>query len=1142
MSNKRTRGEISQVHQTDEVEFVAEVEEDEDEPLGKMLRNISNDSDDESGSQLSQGESSQIQHEIDSEKEAEIGIIEEISLINFMSHQNTHLKLGPKQNFITGPNGAGKSSILIGLMTALGARTGFTGRGSKLGDMVRNAPDAHAAIITVKLRNRGDDAFMPEIYGRSIIVVKKIPKDGATSLKIKNEAGQPTQHMTSARLNEILEHFNIQINNPCAILLQETSKEFLAKSTPKQKYDFWLKATQLSDIRNNLQKIQENLTKAEEQLSRKKQLLPQMKDHLDRCREAYESLNLVVQLEEQRRALRHRAAWAAYAEKQRKHAALLEKKQKVDHGKAQKEGELAELQTEREQLVEVFNGFESQLGEILGQLEAHAKEKRQFDSHVRELSLQLQGHQNRVATIAEGRKRLLLRAERLRSAIEKEHQDQSQSYIQEIQNIEQQMAQLEQQRAEMNQLLRPKSEALQQHRALVDGAEQEKRDVVHQLRNAQRTRDEAVRALSAFQQDHSNQISAFSNMRFLDTVRHRAGEFQRPPIGPLGAHITIRQGEERWSLALENVLGAAARSFIVFSYEDEKLLRRIHADVKRQSGERMPPLSVFVSKYRDTPYHLPPSKLPSDHLLTVAKAASIDDPNVFNILIDHVSIERIVLIDTYEDAKTQMWTTDSNRANIKEVLLPDTSKISFRAGSRNTFPPNAPRSTSLKANPSARIEYLQQRISDTDELIRSLQARQREIEHRIGELDQTNRQMARALQQEEGGLRKVDQDLKRLHEDRRYQQTQLDKAGQKVTEKSQQQEQLEHLQQQVEELDEQHQATQLEMAGVEEQIEKVRETSNFSHTHSELVERSNGLKGDLGTAEGNINVIDQKINRAQLFIAKLTDHLQKVLIPSYRAAEDALAEYQTAAEAEGGERPDDLDALPPFEELQNQIELLTNKITEEQQDSRSPTEITNEYLSAEKKYQEALQQSFQLQKFLDLTDKSLKGRVMLWMNLRRSIVKRTANIFNSSLSNRGHQGNIAFNHETEELNVEVTISRGVEAAKSKKNAASVAQSTRSLSGGERSFSTVSLLLALWDEMSVPFRAMDEFDVFMDGPNRRIAISLLQSAAFNSPNRQFIFITPHDTTVIERNANVKIHILEPPRDTTQITLGFASAQH
>lgn len=49
---------------------------------------------------------------------------------------------------------------------------------------------------------------------------------------------------------------------------------------------------------------------------------------------------------------------------------------------------------------------------------------------------------------------------------------------------------------------------------------------------------------------------------------------------------------------------------------------------------------------------------------------------------------------------------------------------------------------------------------------------------------------------------------------------------------------------------------------------------------------------------------------------------------------------------------------------------------------------------------------------------------------------------------------------------------------------------KTMSGGERSFTTVSLLLAMWDLSSSPMRCLDEWDVFLDSANRSVAARML----------------------------------------------------
>jgi len=143
-------------------------------------------------------------------------------------------------------------------------------------------------------------------------------------------------------------------------------------------------------------------------------------------------------------------------------------------------------------------------------------------------------------------------------------------------------------------------------------------------------------------------------------------------------------------------------------------------------------------------------------------------------------------------------------------------------------------------------------------------------------------------------------------------------------------------------------------------------------------------------------------------------------------------------------------------------------------------------------------------------------------------------LFNAYLSQKGYSGKINFDHENKKLDISVQLDK-----LRPTNQQHQAHDTKALSGGERSYSTVALLLALWEAMESPFRAMDEFDVFMDSVNRQISINLLIESARDNSHRQFIFITPHDYSSIKLGPDIRILKMHPP-ERGQSSLGFSQA--
>jgi len=158
-------------------------------------------------------------------------------------------------------------------------------------------------------------------------------------------------------------------------------------------------------------------------------------------------------------------------------------------------------------------------------------------------------------------------------------------------------------------------------------------------------------------------------------------------------------------------------------------------------------------------------------------------------------------------------------------------------------------------------------------------------------------------------------------------------------------------------------------------------------------------------------------------------------------------------------------------------------------------------------------------------DTCSKKRKEFWGGCIRKISKRASINFNAYLSQKGYSGKLNFDHENQKLNIEVQVDSRQQ---------NVITDTKSLSGGERSFSTVALLISLWFQMDTPFLSMDEFDVFMDSVNRKISIGILIEFAKQTRTKQFLFITPQSTDqiTIDHTFMKVFKMREPARGNTQ----------
>ncbi|XP_011666300.1 structural maintenance of chromosomes protein 6 isoform X1 [Strongylocentrotus purpuratus] len=246
------------------------------------------------------------------EREAECGIIEKISVKNFMCHGRLDCNFGPNVNFVVGRNGSGKSAILTAIVVGLGGKAIATSRCNSVKNFIKAGKKD--AEVCIKLRNRGTNAYKPDMYGPSITVKRRILREGGNSYRIMSDKGEVIS-TNEDELSHIMDHFNIQIDNPVSIMNQETSKNFLLKQNAKDNYEFFLKATRLDQVSIDYREIMKSMGLTEEKVDAQSEKLPALGNEVLEIEQKFKAC--LHDLTNNRQKLLNQSAWAQVAELER---------------------------------------------------------------------------------------------------------------------------------------------------------------------------------------------------------------------------------------------------------------------------------------------------------------------------------------------------------------------------------------------------------------------------------------------------------------------------------------------------------------------------------------------------------------------------------------------------------------------------------------------------------------------------------------------------------------------------------------------------------------------------------------------------------------------------------------------------------
>lgn len=624
--------------------------------------------------------------------------------------------------------------------------------------------------------------------------------------------------------------------------------------------------------------------------------------------------------------------------------------------------------------------------------------------------------------------------------------------------------------------------------------------------------------------------------RFLPAIMSKIAKtngFHGRVIGPIGAHVklTSEAAQTGCAMAVERIIGNKLAHFLVQDSHDLAMLK----DLIRSTcygpdawAAKAMDVSTCYKSGGITRYNVDPMP---EGAVSIMSCLQIDDDDVFNYLVNGSGIDTVVIATDETDCRNKYTTQVSGELKyihpIRTCVFKNNGMLfKIVRGSTNTETNRTKFKNLLSEDARGAVQAMMIAVNEEKEVIR-----QKEVQYNAAR--EPLQEVENRLQQYEVRTKQLFGRLKSLQNDKRDLRAELDAAHEaEQTDTTEYESELDELHQHVVTLD--HKITDLtgQMTVIGEELKVLKENRKIvDRRRREIAEKIDEKEKALE----NFVVERQKLVRIFEGEKLRADKIEREIGAQNTAASEAKHRLDNQ-EDYARQKSKGLLEIPEQWDGESRIQLsgrelgsktvIEQKIVSYKQQleagkqrvglvGRDKKSVQAKWIKAKDAYQEEMKGLADTKLIVANIYEDYKLRSTVWGKMLKKSARQVGRKFDEYLQAKGFAGTVEFDHANSELNI-IALTDNLD---------DLTRTTdiRQCSGGERSFLTFCLLLALGSVIETPFQLMDEYDVFMDQKTRTRTLLMLKQHAESAEQsrKQFIVLTPQSVGTIQPSRTVSI---------------------